>query len=123
MSAVTEPNNNKIKASALLKKGPVTWGDEFRSAYSKAKRTLPRGVVTYQAIADRVSLLVPANQTTILRLGQRDTVPEDPSQRQMAYLALVAMGYDPREFELTHNDRRLRGMTEVGIRKVLLLAE
>lgn len=107
------------KRAPLARPSGPRWGDEFRAAYLQAKRHFDAGVVTYEAVADRVSQLVPVSHTTVLRLGYLDEVPEKQSARQVAYLSLVAMGYDPREFGLESRDRALRGMTDVEIRKLL----
>lgn len=95
------------------------WGDEFRAAYLQAKRHFPKGVVTYQSVADRVSQLVPTSVTSVLRLGNKDTLPCTAPERQRAYLSLVAMGFDPEAFGLTAHDRALKGLTESEIRMML----
>jgi hypothetical protein len=95
------------------------WGDEFRNAYIQAKRHFKPGVISYVAVAERVSQLIPTSDTTILRLSYNDTVPASASTRQIAYLALVAMGFDPTQFGLTLQDRALKGLTDIQIRKML----
>lgn len=95
------------------------WGDEFRNAYIQAKRHFEPGVISYVAVAERVSQLIPTSDTTILRLSYNDTVPASASTRQIAYLALVAMGFDPTQFGLTLQDRALKGLTDIQIRKML----
>lgn len=114
-----------------LSKGSINWGDSFRMAYVQSKRYFQdiqrredsdEGLVTYKAVADRVSQLVPVSETTILRLKTIDDIQSDrvhPGTRQIAYLSLVAMGYDPLEFGLNPTDRALRGLSEVEVRKLL----
>lgn len=102
-----------------LKRQPQSWGDEFRNAYRQAKMHWPDGAVTYKAIAERISRVVPVSHTSILRLGYLNEVPESAAQRQMAYLALMAMGFDPTDFGLEPSDRALRGMTDIELRKIL----
>ena len=120
MTALKERNMTTSKGSPPLPRpSTTTWGDEFRAAYNQAKRHFKAGVITYEAVAERVSQLVPVSHTSILRLGYLETPPEKDAPRQMAYLALVAMGYDPRDFGLQSTDRALRGMTDIEIRKLL----
>ena len=95
------------------------WGDRFRAAYVQSKRHFPVGVVTYRAVAERVSQVIPTSDTTVMRLGYLAGPPSTPAQRQLAYLSLMAMGYDPLEFELEPRDRALRGMTDIELRKML----
>lgn len=119
MSAARKITPAEVPSPSLSKAKEVHWGDEFRAAYTQAKRHFDAGVVTYEAVAERVSKLVPVTSTTILRLGYMDEAPTRPSQRQIAHLALVAMGFDPTEFGLTTEDRALRGLTDIEIRKML----
>lgn len=114
-----------VHVMTLTLEGSETWGERFLRAYKKARShpEFPPGSITYDAIAERVSQLVPTTGTSILRLGSADVEPSRPNQRQIAYLALVAMGFDPREFGLSHSDRRLRGLTDRAIHQTLNPAE
>lgn len=95
------------------------WGSEFRAAFIQARHHFGSEVTSYDSVAERVSQLVPTTGTSIMRLGYSETVPRRPPQRQIAYLAFVAMGFDPLEFGLKPEDRRLRGLTDIEIRKML----
>ena len=108
-----------IPAPSLSRTEEPHWGDAFRAAYVQAKRCFEPGVISYEAVAERVSQLVPTTGTSVLRLGYSQEVPSRPNTRQIAYLALVAMGFDPTQFGLTVEDRALRGLTEIEIRKML----
>ena len=116
---VTEAKRPRKAAAPSLSRPAPSWGDQFSQAYRQAKRHFAPGAVTYDAVADRVSMLVPTSQTTVMRLGYLDKPPSTPAQRQLAWLALVAMGYDPLEFGLETQDRALRGLTDIEIRKML----
>ncbi len=102
-----------------LRRTQMSWGDEFRAAYAQAKRHWPQGVVTYEQLAQRVSKLVPVSHTTILRLGQLDEMPDKPATKQVAYLSLMALGFDPIEFGFEPRDRALHGLTDADLRKIL----
>lgn len=120
----TKPRRTKVEpvdipAPSLSRAEEPHWGDGFRAAYVQSKRHFEPGVISYEALAERVSQLVPTTGTSILRLGYADEVPRRPNTRQIAYLALVAMGFDPTQFDLTAEDRALRGLTEIEIRKML----
>ena len=125
MSDATEVRNtdtmptSKIPGPSLSRTEAPRWGEEFRNAYVQAKRHFEPGVISYLAVAERVSQLVPTSDTTILRLSYNPTVPASASTRQIAYLALVAMSFDPTQFGLTPQDRALKGLTEIQIRRML----
>ena len=108
-----------VPAPSLSRRDAPPWGDEFKAAWMQAKRYFEPGVITYEAVAERVSQLVPVSHTSVLRLGYLTEMPDKASTRQMAYLTLMAMGYDPLEFGLEPRDRALRGMTDAEIRKML----
>lgn len=95
------------------------WGDEFRKARLQAKAHFIDGVCTWAAVAERISQITPVADSTLIRLQDRKVPPEQPGQRQLAYLALVALSYDPTEFDLTAEDRYLQCYTDDQIRKLL----
>lgn len=108
------------QAKATLSRHDETWGDGFRAAFTQAKRFFDSGIVTYRAVAERVSQIVPVTDSTVLRIGYVENIRESPAgTRQLAYLSLMALGYDPTEFDLTPQDRALRGMTDTELRKML----
>lgn len=116
--AINMPNPRVPEPSLTRSDGP-RWGDEFRAAYLQAKRYFEPGVISYAAVAERVSQLIPTSDTTILRLAYNDEVPAKAATRQIAWLALVAMGFDPREFGLNDEDRGLKGLTDIELRRML----
>lgn len=111
--------NPKVPKPSLTRSEGPRWGDEFRAAYLQAKRYFEPGVISYAAVAERVSQIIPTSDTTVLRLSYQDEVPTNPGTRQIAYLALMAMGFDPSEFGLEPQDRGLRGMTDIELRRIL----
>lgn len=52
----------------------------------------------------RISGLVRVSYSTLMRFEYEPTPPTDLRRRAIAYLALVAYGYDPTEFGLSEND-------------------
>lgn len=112
------PSSDPPGPSLSRSNGP-RWGDEFRAAYLQAKRHFEQGVISYVAVAERVSQLIPTSDTTILRLSYNDDVPSNAGTRQVAYLALMAMGFDPTEFGLKPEDRGLKGLTDIELRRML----
>ena len=125
MSAATTARNidtmptSKIPEPSLSRADEPRWGDEFRNAYIQAKRHFEAGVISYAAVAERVSQLIPTSDTTILRLSYNVAVPASAGTRQIAYLALMAMGFDPIQFGLTPQDRGLKGITDIQLRRML----
>lgn len=115
---ISDLDDTPIMASSL-RKSDVCWGDEFRAAYDQAKRHWPAGTVTYAALAERVSKLVPVSHTAILRLGSLREPPGTPARKQLAYLSLMALGFEPAEFGFEPRDRALHGMTDSEIRRIL----
>lgn len=118
-TTTTKTKPVKVPAPSLRRSSGTHWGDDFRAAFLQAKRHFGAGVITNKAVAARVSQLVPTTDTTILRLGYLPDPPRGAAQRQTAWLALVAMGFEPGEFGLTSSDRALRGYTDIELRKML----
>lgn len=112
--------SKKVSAAPTLTRREGVWGDQFRAAFTQSKRFFADGVITYRNVADRVAQIVPVTDTTILRLGYIDDIRNSPAgTRQVAYLTMMALGYDPSEFELEPTDRALRGYTDQELRKLL----
>lgn len=109
----------EIPEPSLSRVTTRTWGEEFRAAYIQAKNYWEPGVVTYDAVAERVDKLIRTTSTSILRLGYCEAPPSRPNQRQIAYLSLVAMGFDPAEFGLEPADGAIMGLTDIELRRML----
>lgn len=111
---------SKGKAGPSLERpSEKRWGDDFRAAVVQSRMHFGQKKVTYVRLAERVSQLVPTTDTTILRLGYLDELGTNRSVRQIAYLALMALGFDPLDFGLEPRDRALKGLTDAEIRKML----
>lgn len=54
--------------------------------------------------AARVSDLVPVSYSSIMRLESMPEPPADRKRRMVAYLTLVAYGFDPQHFGLSGSD-------------------
>ena len=100
----------------------TSWGERFRAAYLASKRRFGLEAVNYyRAVSERIQGVgVPVSDTAVMRLCYMDEVPRDPDLRREAYLALVAMGFDPADgFGLTHDDLQLPGHDYVSVRQAL----
>jgi hypothetical protein len=54
--------------------------------------------------AARVSELLPVSYSSLMRLESMQEPPTDQRRRLLAYLTLVAYGYDPTQFGLERED-------------------
>lgn len=79
--------------------GEENWGQKVRRAYYTQREMTGR---RYADIAQTITdVAMPCYVNTLQRLEKYDTVPTTPRQRTMAYLAVLAYGYDPEDFGLT----------------------
>lgn len=104
-----------MPATTLKLRAP-TWGDRLHLAYREARRVHGYGFLSYNSLAERISELVPTNGQRLLRLEEYDDVPPQPAQRQIAWLELVAMGYDPADFGLTDRNVTTDGFSAAAVR-------
>jgi transcriptional regulator with XRE-family HTH domain len=74
-----------------------SWGERVARARARSKLSLKEA-------AARVSALVPTSYSTLMRLEALDVPPSDVKRRVVAFLALVAYGYDPAAFGLSEDD-------------------
>lgn len=83
--------------STLLSLGTETWGERLARARS-------RSGVSLKEAAARVSDLAPVSYSSIMRLESMTEPPADRKRRMVAYLTLIAYGFDPEQFGLSEND-------------------
>lgn len=86
---------------AVLRKQEVTWGEELLLAYRRG-REVHR--YSWLKLAERVSQVTPVHHMTLQRLADLEVEPATASKRQLAYLTILAMGFDPADFGLTDAD-------------------
>ena len=79
------------------------WGEKVHRAYRYGKRQYG---YTYASVAERVSLATTVSDQSLLRLEWLTKAPPNVRRRQIAALYIIALGFDPADFELT-NDRDL----------------
>lgn len=82
----------------------LTWGEKVHLAYRRSRATYGH---TYREVAERISQIFPTTDATIVRLESYDTVPKQERVRIVAYLALLAYGFDPSDFGLSPDNVRL----------------
>lgn len=92
--------------------GEETWGERLRRAY---RRCRTQHGITYLAHSEAISEFIPVSDQSIMRYEDRDELPSNPRQRQIAYLIILAYGYDPADWGLTPETANL-GMWD--LRKV-----
>lgn len=78
--------------------GEETWGERLHRAYRRCRAL--HGI-TYLAHSEAISEFIPVSDQTIMRFEERDEMPANPRQRQLAYLIVTAYGFCPEEFGLT----------------------
>lgn len=74
-----------------------TWGERIGRARSRAGLSLKEA-------ASRVSDFIPVSYASIMRLENLGSEPPDAKRRAVAFLTLVAYGYNPAEFGLSRSD-------------------
>jgi transcriptional regulator with XRE-family HTH domain len=84
-------------AVAVQHLGEESWGERVARARSRSRLSLKEA-------ATRVSTLIPASYSTLMRLEAFDGPPTDMKKRAVAYLALIVYGYDPSDFGLSEDD-------------------
>lgn len=79
--------------------GEETWGAKYTRAFKAQKRETGRNWYGLSDLLAEVGYnATPAQLNT---LGALDQEPSAPTQRQRAYMALTAMGFNPEDFGLT----------------------
>jgi hypothetical protein len=73
--------------------GPETWGQRLRRAHGLSE-------LGVREAAYAVSLYIPVSRQRLLDLEKLKDPPKNPSRRCVAYLAIVAYGYDPLDLDL-----------------------
>ena len=76
---------------------PETWGEKLNRAYRRQKAK--HGQV-YRNVAERISQVYPMSDATLIRLERNANPPTDPRSVVSAYMAIIAYGYDPADFDL-----------------------
>ncbi len=74
-----------------------TWGERVARARSRSGLSLKEA-------ATRVSQVLPVSYSTLMRLESMPQPPTDLKRRIVAFLTLVAYGYDPQRFDLDPGD-------------------
>lgn len=74
-----------------------TWGERVARARNRSGMSLKEA-------AARVSQLLPVSYSTLMRLESMQQPPTDTKRRILAFLTLVAYGYEPQDFGLEPGD-------------------
>lgn len=84
-----------------------TWSEQFRAAFhTSARHFKAEDVDDFRGLADRMSRVLSTTEREMDDLAGMEELPNDPEIRRRAYVALVALGYDPTDgFGLSHDDR------------------
>jgi hypothetical protein len=93
-----------------------TFGEKVHRAYRQGRAA--HGF-TYREIADRLSAVYPVSMQSLQRLELQPDIPRQQRVRLVAYLALIAYGFDPEDFGLNHDNTPL-GLLDLEKTKVVL---
>lgn len=105
-----------------------TWGDRVHRAYRYARDELNLGrdpktgqaTFSYLAIAEKLRAAgIDTSDQALMRLEREPAIPTRMRQRQVAYFALMAYGFDPAEFGLTSDNVNLVGFDLPKIKRAL----
>ena len=78
-----------------------TFGERIHRAYRQGRTA--HGF-TYREVAERLSQVYPVSMQSLQRLEQQPDIPKQARMRLVAYLALIAYGFDPETFGLNHDN-------------------
>jgi hypothetical protein len=84
-------------AMALSRLDDETWGERVRRARNRSRLSL-------KTVEHLIRPMAPASYSYVGRLEQLVAPPSDMKKRAVAFLTLVAYGYDPTEFGLSRDD-------------------
>lgn len=84
-------------STQLVALGAPTWGERFTLARRRSGKSLDR-------VAEQVSDVTPVSYGTLVRLEKMTVPPTDKKRRFVAFLSLLAFGYDPLDFGLDVED-------------------
>jgi hypothetical protein len=93
-----------------------TWGERAHRAYRTQRRTYGQ---TYRQIADRISLVLPVADSQLYRLEDNTDLPKTSRVRLLAFLAIIAYGFNPEDFGLNSTNTPLAGLDLKRIEKLL----
>lgn len=104
-----------------------TWGDQIHRAYRHARSRFGRrdpvtgrASFSYEAVAERMRQAgLDLTDQVLMRLEDHEELPSRMKQRQIAYFALIAYGYDPADFGLTPDNVALAAFDLPKIKKAL----
>lgn len=114
--------------SPILQLQDETWGDQLHRAYRQARSRFNqrRDPVTgkasfsYDVVAHKLrSVGISMTDQALFRLEELDEASTRMRQRQVAYFALIAYGYDPADFGLTPDNVALAGYDIPRITKAI----
>jgi hypothetical protein len=112
----------------MLTLTPETWGDQMHRAYRQARARFGGGrdketgkaAFSYDVVARKLrSVGISMTDQVLLALERLDDPPKRMRQRQVAYFALIAYGYDPADFGLTPANVELSGYDIPRIKKAI----
>jgi hypothetical protein len=87
------------KAEAVRRLGDETWGSKYTRAFKTQKRETGKN---WYGLSDLLAEVgYHATPSQLNTLGSLEDAPSAATQRQRAYMALTAMGFDPEDFGLT----------------------
>ena len=89
----------------LIHLADENWGDRLHRAYRTARRNNPG--LTYRQVAQQLSRIFPTTDATVIRLENYDDVPSQQRVRALAYLVVLAYGFDPGQFGLDESNTGL----------------
>lgn len=80
------------------------FGERVHRAYRKGRATYG---FTYREVSERLSTVYPVSMQSLQRIEQQPVIPRQPRMRLVAYLALIAYGFEPEDFGLNHDNTPL----------------
>lgn len=91
----------RMSNTARLSLDDENFGERVHRAYRQGRAA--HGF-TYREIAERLSTVYPVSMQSLQRIEAQAEIPRQPRMRLVAYLALIAYGFEPEDFGLNHDN-------------------
>lgn len=105
-TARARPTRPREKVLPLPGQEPESWGERVSRAYRAQRR---RTGQHYREVAERISQIHPVLNSQLSRLEDNEDLPPTRNTRLIAFLALIAYGYDPEDFGLNAGNTPVAG--------------
>jgi hypothetical protein len=105
-----------MSSAARLSLEDETFGERVHRAYRQGRA---QHGFTYREISDWLAPVYPVSMQSLQRIEAQPDLPRQARMRLVAYLALIAYGFEPEDFGLNHDNTPL-GFIDIEKTKAVL---